>query len=116
MGSTHVRKGDMVVVISGIDAVDKVRGRVLSVDTAKMRVLVEGANMKTKHKKRGTVRQSPTGQRITIASPMAISNVALYCAKCDRGVRFSIFRNQEGAKQRLCKKCGSELPWPVDKK
>ena len=43
----HVKNGDMVQVISGKDAGKK--GKILSVDTTKGRVVVEGANMIKKH-------------------------------------------------------------------
>lgn len=116
MATTHVRKGDTVVVMSGKDASAKAKGRVLSVNREKGRVLVEGINMVVKHMKKGKVRQSPTGQRMKMEASIAISNVALYCTKCERGVRYSVRRTAEGARQRVCKKCGAEIPLPQDKK
>ena len=45
----HVRKGDTVKVIAGNDKGKT--GKVLEVNTAKYRAIVEGANMVTKHQK-----------------------------------------------------------------
>ena len=47
MAKLKIKKGDTVKVISGDDKGKQ--GRVLSVDTATYRVLVEGINMVTKH-------------------------------------------------------------------
>lgn len=111
----HVRQGDMVVVISGIDGQggEKTRGRVLSVDTDKQRIVVEGSQAKmVKHLKRGRVRQSQTGQRLTTERPMHISNVMLFCSKCDRGVRIRHRVDDQGRKVRVCAKCGADIPYP----
>ncbi len=66
-----VRKGDQVVVISGNDK--GARGEVIQVIREKERVVVEGANMRWKHK-RGT-QQSPQGERVQEACSMHVSNV-----------------------------------------
>ena len=110
MSTTHVRKGDTVVVISGEEK--GVRGRVLTVERDTSRVLVEGANMVTKHMKRGRMPNQQTGQRIKKEAPIAISNVALYCPKCERGVRSGVRRDEQGQKVRVCRKCGQDLPKP----
>ena len=66
-----IKKGDTVKVIAGKDK-DK-EGKVLSVDTKKSRVLVEGVNMVTKHTKPSAANQS--GGIIQKEAPIDISNV-----------------------------------------
>ena len=51
-----IKKGDTVKVIAGKDK-DK-EGKVLSVDTKKSKVLVEGVNMVTKHAKPSAANQN----------------------------------------------------------
>lgn len=51
-----IKKGDTVKVITGKDK-DK-EGKVLSVDTKKSKVLVEGINMVTKHTKPSAANQN----------------------------------------------------------
>ena len=41
--------------------------------------------------------------------PIDVSNVKLYCSKCNRGVRFGRRFTDEGQKQRYCKTCGTSL-------
>lgn len=49
MGKVHVKKGDDVYVMTGRDKGKT--GKVLEVDTKANRVVVDGVNMVTKHKK-----------------------------------------------------------------
>ena len=67
----HVKKGDVVQVISGND-----RGRTGEVKVAfprKQRVLVEGVNMRWRHRK--PTQQNPKGERVQVALPIHASNV-----------------------------------------
>lgn len=66
-----IKKGDTVKVITGKDK-DK-EGKVLSVDTKKSKVLVEGINMVTKHTKPSAANQN--GGIIQKEAPIDISNV-----------------------------------------
>ncbi len=67
----HVRKGDQVVVIAGND---KGRtGEVKEVLRKKDRVVVEGVNLRWKHRK--PTQQNPKGERVQIESPIHASNV-----------------------------------------
>lgn len=69
----NIKKGDKVIVISG-DAKGKT-GTVAKVDREKMRVVVEGLNMATKHTKPSA--QNPQGGIVKEEAPIHISNVAL---------------------------------------
>ncbi len=101
----HVKTGDVVQVISGKE-IGK-RGRVLSVDTKKGRVVVEGANMIKKHMK--PTQGINQGGIIEKEGSIASSNVLLYCGKCRQAVRFGKKILDDGSKTRVCKKCGETL-------
>ncbi|NOY80327.1 MAG: 50S ribosomal protein L24 [Kiritimatiellaeota bacterium] len=68
---THVKRDDVVVVLTGIDKGKS--GRVLSVDRKKARVLVEGINVRQQ-----TMRRTPSNPQGGLAEkecPIHISNV-----------------------------------------
>ena len=71
MRSFHVKKNDEVVVIAGADKGK--RGRIISVDGKKERVIVEGAHMIKKHARKS--QQNPNGQIIEREGTIHISNV-----------------------------------------
>ncbi|MPN33156.1 50S ribosomal protein L24 [bioreactor metagenome] len=100
----HVKKGDKVVVITGSDA-GKI-GKILTSMPKQGRVIVEGVNMQTKHKKASNNMQQAgiLHQEGTINA----SNVMLYCDKCKSGVRTEV-KIENGKKTRACKKCGTIL-------
>jgi large subunit ribosomal protein L24 len=110
---TDIRAGDLVSILAGKDAGK--RGTVKEL-VAPGRVLVEGINKAKKHQKARqkmvTGSQTPTvepGGILEIEMPLAISNVAVVCPKCDRPVRMKAARTAEGAKQRLCVRCKTVL-------
>ena len=72
-----IRKNDPVIVIAGKDKGKK--GKVLVVDTAKKKVLVEGVNRVKRHVKPGAV--SKEGGIITVEKPIDISNVMSFILK-----------------------------------
>lgn len=67
----HVRRGDQVQVLAGVDKGTK--GRVLAVYPSKERVLVEGVNLKTHHEKPSQENQQ--GGRVKREASIHISNV-----------------------------------------
>ena len=101
----HVKKGDMVTVITGKDAGKK--GKVLSVDPQKGRVIVEGINIMKRHTKAS--RQNPQGGIMEREAPMASSNVMIYCSKCKEPVRINKRFLADGQKIRVCNQCGEEF-------
>ena len=103
----HVRKDDMVEVISGDDALKGRPRKVLRVLPDENKVVVEGVNRVYKHVKPS--RRNPQGGRLSKEMPMAASNVLLYCATCRRGVRIGKRYTGDGRKERFCKKCGNGL-------
>lgn len=80
-----IKKGDLVVVISGRDRGQQ--GRVLEVQTESERVIVEGVHRVTKHLKPGSSRTNVEGGIITIEAPLHISNVMLVDPETKRGTR-----------------------------
>lgn len=73
MKRRDIRVGDTVYVISGNDKGKT--GKVLSSIREKDRIVVEGVNVRTKNLKR--TQENPKGKRITIETPIHISNVRL---------------------------------------
>jgi large subunit ribosomal protein L24 len=98
----HVKKGDTVVVISGKDK-DK-KGKVLRVLPSDGKVIVEGANMATKHKKAN--KKVKQGGIIHQEAPLYASKVAVYCPNCNEGRRVGHTVLNDGKKVRKCVKCG----------
>ncbi len=111
----HVRKDDIVEVITGDDAsrklptgeVKRTTGRVLRVLPDKGKIVVEGVNRVYKHLKPS--RRNPQGGRLSREMPVDASNVLLYCAQCKRGVRVGHRYAADGRKERFCKKCSTTL-------
>jgi large subunit ribosomal protein L24 len=106
----HVRKDDLVEVITGDDAgtpQSRTTGRVLRVLPDEGKVVVEGINRVYKHLKPN--RQNPQGGRLSKEMPIDVSNVLLYCSTCRRGVRIGRRYTDDGRKERYCRKCGNSL-------
>jgi len=68
---TKLKRGDMVQVMAGKDITRT--GRILMIDRAKNRVVVEGLNMQTKHQKSN--RQNQSGGITRREAPLHLSNV-----------------------------------------
>jgi len=105
MAKMHVRKDDTVVVISGKDKGKK--GKVLTAFPADNKVIVEGVNMATKHKKPRT--QTEPGGIIHQEAAIDASNVMLVCPKCGKPARMGHETDGEGDKHRSCRKCREPL-------
>ncbi len=109
MNTLHVKKGDTVVVLSG----DKKRhlkgtkGEVLEVSPKERKVIVKGVNLVKKHMK--PRKQGEAGGILTVEGPIYADKVALYCPKCDKGVRSKIKVEADGTKTRVCAKCGEKI-------
>ncbi len=72
MSKTHIRKGDTVYVLAG-ESRGKT-GRVLKVDAAKQRAIVEGVNIVTKACKPSA--KHPQGGLVKMEAPIQISNIS----------------------------------------
>ena len=81
-----IKKGDLVLVISGRDKGRQ--GRVLEVLVESQRLVVEGVNYVTKHNRVGqSQRGTRTGGIETIEAPIHISNVMLVDPETKKGTR-----------------------------
>ncbi|MFQ5509689.1 MAG: 50S ribosomal protein L24 [Leptospirillia bacterium] len=104
----RVRKDDQVVVVAGRDAGK--RGKVLSVDTDKGRVVVEKIRMIKRHTKPSQKNQQ--GGIMEFEAPITVSNVMVVCGGCGAPTRVGMRPLADGSKIRVCKRCGES----VDKK
>ncbi len=102
MANVNIRKDDQVVVISGKDKGKK--GKVLISRPSDGKVLVQGVNIVTKHKKPRSQRDQ--GGIIHQEAAIDASNVMLLCKKCDKATRAAKKTLDNGQKVRVCKKCG----------
>lgn len=98
--SLGLKKNDTVLVIAGKEKGKK--GRVLSVDRSKDRVIVEKINLIKKHMKPNRVYTQ--GGIIEKEAPLQRSNLMLVCPKCDKATRIQT-ADFDGSRSRVCKKC-----------
>ncbi len=100
----HIKKGDMVEIITGADK--GAVGKVLRVIPDKNKVVVQGHNIAKKHVR--VSQKNPQGGRISIEQPVHISNVLPVNPKSSRGSRVHYKIDKDGSKRRLA--CdGSEI-------
>lgn len=100
----HIKKGDMVKVLSGDDKGQT--GKVLKVEVKKYRAFVEGVNMVTKHTKPSA--KNPQGGMVKKEASIHISNLMLLDSK---GVASRIGRHadENGKLVRYSKKTGEDI-------
>ena len=115
MAKLHIKKGDIVTVISGSSKYRKLadgtevgvkKGEVIATSPDEGKVLVKDANIIHKHVK--PRRQGETGGIVDAEGAMYASKVALYWPKCDKGVRTHIVMDGD-KKVRTCAKCGHKF-------
>ena len=102
--AARLRKGDTVVVISG--AHKGRRGEIAQVMPKKEKAIVAGVNLATHHVKPGRMGEEGGIQRREAAIHM--SNVALYCERCAKGVRVKV-EGRGKDRTRSCTTCGSQI-------
>ncbi len=105
MNKVKIKKGDSVYVLAGEDRGKE--GRVLSVQAAKNRAIVEGVNIVTKSTKPNA--KHPQGGLIKMEAPINISNLALIDPKSGKPTRVGYKINEKGEKVRYSKKSGEEI-------
>ena len=102
----NIKKGDQVVVIAGDDKDLKKPRTVLEVILEKGRVVVEGANIITKHTKPSA--QNTKGGIVKREASINISNVMLWDAKAKAPAK--VKRERENGKSvRVSKKSGEKI-------
>ena len=102
MSALKIKKGDTVRVITGKDK--DTEGKVLSVDTKKRKILVEGVNVVTKHAKPSQA--NPNGGIVQKEAPIDISNVMLVVKGKATRVGFKV---EDGKKVRFAKATGEVI-------
>jgi len=105
MSKTYIKKGDTVYVLAGEDKGQQ--GRVLSIQAAKNRAIVEGINIVSKSTKPSA--KHPQGGIVKMEAPIHISNLALIDPKSGKPTRVGIRFNEKGEKVRYAKKSGEEI-------
>jgi large subunit ribosomal protein L24 len=100
----NIKKGDTVVVISGDDKDPKKPRKILEVFPDKSRVLVEGANIVTRHTKPSA--QNTKGGMVKKEASMHISNV--WDAKKEEATKIKRTR-ENGKLVRISKKSGEVI-------
>lgn len=129
----EIRKGDLVVVLSGRDAGKRGKvERVIRSDPSPspvrsgyrrtsprggVQVIVEGLNIARKHTKPRQRSQGGPGSMPTIdpggvldhAMPLPASRVMVVCGHCDRPTRIGHRVLDNGSRVRVCKHCGEPL-------
>lgn len=104
-GQTSLRVNDQVEVIAGKD---KGRvGKVLKIDKASNRAVVERINMIKRHTKPTEATQQ--GQIVEREASLHISNLMLICPECTKTVRIGKKILDDGSKVRTCKNCGATI-------
>ena len=105
MNTISIKKDDLVVVLSGKDKGKQ--GKVLSVIPSESKVVVEGVNVATKHKK--ATSQTEQGGIVKKEAPIYACKVQRVCPKCNKSTRPAHKLLADGKKVRVCKKCGAEI-------
>jgi len=96
-----IRKGDLVLVISGNYRGKK--GKVREVITGDKRIVVEGINLRKVHAKQK--KRGEPGGILEKELPISISNVKLMCPSCGEPTRVGFMLLEDKRRVRFCKKC-----------
>lgn len=105
MRGTAIRKGDRVRVMRGNERGKE--GTVLRVDREKNRVVIEGVNIRKRHRKPSAI--DPEGGIISFEAPVDASNVMLIDPTTGEPTR--IRRSREGREvERISVKSGKAIP------
>lgn len=106
MPGLNIRRNDEVKVIAGRDK-GKI-GKVLKVDPAKSRVVVENVMFIKRHT-RPNPGKNIKGGIVEREMPIHISNVMVICPSCHEPTRVGRSILQDGQKIRTCKKCAATI-------
>ncbi len=104
MASAKIKKGDTVVVLSGKDKGQT--GTVQKVMPKEGKIVVEGVNVMTRHRKPSQA--NPQGGIDRVPAPMAIAKVAVADPKDGKPTRVR-FEEKDGKKVRVAVKSGETI-------
>lgn len=99
-----IKEGDQVLIVKGKDKGKK--GKVIRGYPKESQLLVEGVNMKKKHRR--PRREGEKGQVVEVNTPLPLSNTKLICPKCSKPTRVG-YKVGEREKYRICKRCGEAI-------
>ena len=100
-----IKRNDNVLVIAGKDRGKK--GKVRQSLPKESRVVVDGVNMVKRHMRpQGATRQAGIIER---EAPIHVSSVMLVCAKCNHPTRIGSRSLDDGARVRVCRRCGEVI-------
>lgn len=102
----HVKKGDLVKVISGNSKGKE--GKITQMLVEEQRAFVEGVNLVTKHLK--PTAQNPNGSIVKKEASIHISNLMIVDPSNGQPTRVGRKLNKEGKLQRYSKKTNTFLP------
>jgi large subunit ribosomal protein L24 len=107
-----IKKGDTIKMLYGKDSGRQ--GVVLSVDSKKSKIVVEGLNTYKKHLK-GDGR-TKVSEIVTITKSVPVAKVMLVCPECKKATRVG-YKIEGDVKVRVCKKCSKSVePKAVEEK
>lgn len=101
--TTKLRKDDTVRIISGREKGKS--GKIVKIDLAKGRAIVQGLNMVKKAMRKKS--QNDRGGIVEIEAPIRLCNMMIVCKKC--GPTRLGYKIDGDAKKRVCRKCGEAL-------
>jgi large subunit ribosomal protein L24 len=104
MSLSRLKKGDVVKVLAGKDKGKT--GKILKAIPEKDRIVVEKINIIKRHKRPD---QKSKGGVVEKEGAMHVSKVALFCSKCNAGVRVRNKILEDGKKVRICGKCSEVI-------
>lgn len=102
----RLKKDDKVVVIAGRKEDRGKVGRILVVDLAAGRVIVEGINVIKRHQSPRKFREAGIVEK---EAPIDASNVMLVCPETEKPTRVRMGRDKEGKKVRIAVKSGAVI-------
>ena len=104
----NIKNGDTVMIMTGDKDTNRGKtGKVIGVSPKEGKVIVEGRNMVSKHVKPRKA-GDPSGI-VKAESAIYASKVQIVCPKCNKPTRVGKKINEDGTKDRICKKCGATL-------
>ncbi|MGB5988193.1 MAG: 50S ribosomal protein L24 [Marinifilaceae bacterium] len=105
MRKFHIKKGDTVIVNTGVDKGKQ--GKVLEIIREKERAIVEGINLASKHTKPNAA--SPQGGIVKQEAAIHISNLNVVDPKTGKGTRIGRKLNDDNKLVRYSKQSGEEI-------
>jgi large subunit ribosomal protein L24 len=107
--ASRLRKGDLVVVISGKNKGKQ--GKIARILADTDRVVVEGVNLVHRHTR--PTSKNPSGGIIEKEAPLHACKVMPVDPKTGKGTRVRFTTDAKGHKTRIAVKSGDELPAPA---